>query len=149
MSTLLFTGSADVALWRVDTTTGTAKTVTGTTLVQEAGAGIYTLAGTYDGAYIRLYVNGKEEGSAAALTGVISSPTVPFWIGRYSTAISTGVISYCHFASRAWSQPEIAQLHADPYCFLRPLVRRSYGFVGGGAPPAEASGYMRLGKYWW
>src|SRR3989344_810106 len=43
----------------------------------------YHLAGTYDGANLKIYVNGVQEGTSA-VTGSITTGTSPLWIGNYS-----------------------------------------------------------------
>jgi len=58
-----------------------------------------------------------------------------------STAHFVGNIYGSAIWSRALSVADLSWLYADPYCFLRPVIRRSYGFVGaaaGGWKPAWA-----------
>lgn len=67
--------------------TGTVGTVTATNTIS---TGIwYHLLGLYDGANIRLFVNGVEDGTPAPKTGNVASPTARFGLGsRYSSGTS-------------------------------------------------------------
>jgi hypothetical protein len=54
------------------------------------------------------------------------------WFANNSYAVQ-GEINNASIWSRALSDVEMLQLSADPYCFLREVKKRSYGFVGAGA----------------
>lgn len=58
---------------------------TTTTLIASSGnlsnGNWYHVAATYDGSFMRLYVDGDEVGSIAKTGAIDSAPAVPFWIG--------------------------------------------------------------------
>lgn len=55
-----------------------------------------------------------------------------------------GGMSWAGVWSRALTVDEAFILHADPYCFLRPVLRRSYGFVGAALVPTDVYGTETL-----
>ncbi len=70
------------------------------------------VAATYDGAMMRIYVNGMEKANMAA-TGTIDSRTDPLVIGRNATNPASdwqGLIDELELFNRALSQPEIAAI---------------------------------------
>jgi hypothetical protein len=66
------------------------------------------LAMTYDGAMLRLYVNGTQVATRAA-GGLIQSVTAPLWIGGNSPygEYFTGLIDEVHVYNRALAAAEI------------------------------------------
>ena len=94
-------------------------TVTGYVSPQASAAQMRTwihLAGTYDGAMVRFYVDGTEVGSEA-LTGTLSSDTTPVILGGNGnddsgipTELFPGRIDEVMLFSRALSAAEIGQL---------------------------------------
>lgn len=107
--------------------------------VMQPGYHCYALSMTDLGA-LTLYRDGlwwwslAEIGAGLTLGG-------PFTLGVYSrtTINDRGQNTNTHLAtavySRVLSAPEVLMVSNDPYCFLRPIIRRSYAFVG-----AEAGG---------
>ena len=70
------------------------------------------VAATYDGAMMRIYVDGVEKGNMAA-SGTIDPRTDPFVIGRNVSNLSIdwhGLIDELELFNRALSQPEIAAI---------------------------------------
>lgn len=83
-------------------------------------------------------VNGvMDAGSASYGTVNYSSHTGPAQIGRYVSDSYPGVIGDVYDYSRALNPTEIAQLHAQPYCFF--WERRKTIFVPVGAAPPAAT----------
>ncbi len=113
------------------TTTGTAVYTDGITDTKW-----HWHVGTYDGANVRVYVDGVVGGTSPALTGNIYNSTFPFAIGvgEYASndASWDGLIAACYAFNRALSIAEIARLIAEPFCFLRVPKRRTIVFVAGG-----------------
>jgi hypothetical protein len=95
-------------------------------------------------ATVSIYVNGVAVPPARSdAFGSIVDTNLGFYFGRYSgsTAYScSGAISDTTIIPRALSASEVRQLYASPYCFLREIKYRSYGFLG-----AAASGFK---PYW-
>jgi hypothetical protein len=88
------------------------------------------------GAYA-YYLDGLPVG-----TGTIAAPVVAtnsLVIGARTdasnnvSAYGKGTVGPCGIAWRAYTANDALQLYADPYCFLREVKRRSYGFVGAAA----------------
>jgi hypothetical protein len=79
------------------------------------------LAGTYDGAFVRLYVNGAPAAAPLALTGPITADTTPLILGANGNGPGVGVterfpgaIDELMLWNRALSADEIARLAAGP-----------------------------------
>jgi len=84
------------------------------------------VAGTYDGAVARMYVDGKEVLNQK-LTGLFAADTTPFILGANGNGVDMGIterfpgkIDEIMLYRRALSATEIAQLH-DGALFLSPL----------------------------
>lgn len=75
------------------------------------------VAAAYDGAYMRLYLNGVEVGSMAKTGSVSTDNTVPLWIGANPTIAASlpwrGQIDEVRIYARALSSLEIVTLAAD------------------------------------
>jgi len=52
----------------------------------------YHIVGVYDGAQIRLYVNGTQAGPTASITGKIKSTSDPCYVAKYSTVNLNGIM---------------------------------------------------------
>ena len=108
----------------------------------------FSLAGHWDGATIRVFVNGIQEGTQASGAPLI--PAAAFLIvgsgnGNDADVGSAFYTSYAGFWTRALNSNEILELHAEPYAFLRPVIRRRY-FVpaaGGLSIPVAAQSYRQ------
>ena len=81
----------------------------------------YTVIGTYDGTYSRLYINGQEEGNNT-ITGKIKPSSMPIIIGGNSDGTPSNVIagnpSYTTLSDvlifdRALTAEEIAKNYVD------------------------------------
>ena len=81
----------------------------GNTLVQVGQW--YHVAMTYDGSFLKLYVNGNLDGSAAA-TGPIATSTQPFRIGGDETGwFFNGLVDELAFYSRALTDAEVQAIY--------------------------------------
>ena len=105
---------------------------------------------TWDASYLYAYLQPGVGSAVVAPTAVSRTKTIAA-TGEYdltvgaattATAGTTGFgISMFSRWSRTLTRADFTWLNADPYCFLRPIIRRSYGFVGaaaGGWKPAWA-----------
>jgi hypothetical protein len=57
----------------------------------------------------------------------------------YAGGSFRGEMALCGISYRKHTLNDLVAWVGDPWAILRPLVRRSYGFVGGGAPPEVVS----------
>jgi hypothetical protein len=106
--------------------TGASNTdVDGTTDLPDTNGGVHTLAGTYDGAVGRLYVDGVEEGTNSTITGDLSMSADQPTIGASSLGTASEFVGdiYCVYLwDRALSAADIRLLHLDPFGLIRPSV---------------------------
>lgn len=106
-SYILWQGSAGTVGWGVITETSTASFYN--TPVLQSG-NWYHLVGTYDGAQIKLYINGSQSGTPASVSGRIASTSDPCYIGRYTTPYMNGTMDEVRISSVArslsWIQTE-------------------------------------------
>ena len=109
---LLDTGSGFMPRMGVARTDSTRGVAYGTA---HSYGGWYHLAGSYDGAVVRLYVNGVEEGSAP-FAGLLLQSTQPLCIGRYGTVSEAvkGQIDDFRLYNRALSLTDIQTLSRQP-----------------------------------
>jgi hypothetical protein len=100
----------------------------------------HTVAGTYDGAALRYWVDGRPDSSLTYAATLPAANTQDVSIGRYATdaAYFAGAMEWVRLYARALSASEVAWLAAEPYAMLRPLVRRVYS-----AGTAVAASYFR------
>jgi len=86
--------------------------------------GTFTVAGTYDGSIMRLYVDGVQIQTNINPTGNIPVRNKPFIMGREGRTIHTedwdGNIYWIYIYNRALSASEIALLYSKPFCFMGP-----------------------------
>ncbi len=111
MSTLLFTGSSDSAYWRIRTATNT-RTVYSSIAVQDDNW--HHVVGWYNGSIMRLFVDGKEEGSPVAITGKILPSTYDYEMARYDqndNTIPNGLIDDVRIYSYALTEGEINNVY--------------------------------------
>lgn len=96
------------------TVAGAYKGLDGTTAY---GTGWNHVAGTYDGATIRLYINGKQDSSVAE-TGTPQTTTTDLRLGVLTTAPAEGYpgdIDCVRIYNRTLSANEIQRLYVEPY----------------------------------
>ena len=112
------------------------------------------LALTYDGATLRLYVNGIQV-SSRATTGMIKGTTDPLWIGGNQPygEYFHGLIDQVRVYDRALRAPEVRAEMSTPIGSARAVLSRSaelvgaYAFdTGSGNVAADASGKGNAGK---
>jgi hypothetical protein len=105
------------------------------------------VAVTYDGAALRLYVNGRQV-SSEAVSGTIETPPDPLWIGgnRPYGEHFDGVIDEIRVYDRALSATEIRRDIATPVAPTAGLVL-GYSFdTGSGTTAGDASGNRNTGE---
>jgi hypothetical protein len=79
----------------------------------------YSLVGTYDGAFAKIYVNGVL-GDTHGLIGTIPSANVILYCGTGGSNSIEGLISDVMIWNRALSAQEVADLYANPYQMFDP-----------------------------
>jgi hypothetical protein len=104
------------------------------------------IVGTYDGANIRIYVNGKLEGTTATTRVVNNLSLIDVAFGPFLAGSELLVDFYMGAIwKRALTPQEIGRLYVDPYQLWRPTkAGRSLGFVAG-APDGTGPASMFLG----
>ena len=84
------------------------------------------VAAVYDGAWMKLYLNGQEVGRQAKSGNISTNPTIPVWIGSNPTVANSkpfdGVIDEMRVYRRALSPAEIEALAKDRCCSCRAEV---------------------------
>ncbi len=99
------------------------------------------IAGTYDGATIRLYINGVIHGTTKASAVGSSGAETSFEIGVYNlTTYFDGFIDIPSFYKRALSAPEIALIYRKPFCMFERAVSPALFFY---APPVAVAAQRR------
>ncbi len=78
----------------------------------------------------RIYINGIDVGNVA-FTSVTPTGNMRISSQGGSTRAVNGFILFSQMYNRELSAPEMKLLSAEPYAFLRPVLRRTY-FVSGG-----------------
>ena len=102
----------------------------------------------YDGAVLRLYVNGDEVSSRPSTIGTIQAPDTPLWIGgnRPYGEHFDGLIDEVRVYDRALSRREIADDMATGVAPAGGLVA-GYAFdAGSGNTAADSSGHGNVGE---
>lgn len=86
------------------------------------------VAGTYDGAMIRCYIDGVADGTDDLTGAMRSGQNNDVFLGRYEGAGTyywAGEIGESQVWNRALGAGEISQLRWQPYCYIRtPMPRR-------------------------
>jgi hypothetical protein len=87
-------------------------------------AGVFgQLAGTYDGAVIRIYLNGQQTGSTNYTGGIPgSSESLYVAVDKWTAGGFNGCISHVMIWKRALSAAEIAYLYREPFCMFEAKV---------------------------
>jgi len=93
---------------------GSAKSLNGVTTYDDGA--VHSLCATYDGANMRIFLDGKQD-AVFAKTGAIATSAAAFMLGMYRTTIQqwTGKISDVRVYDRALSLHEVHQLYRQPY----------------------------------
>ncbi len=81
----------------------------------------HQVAGTYDGANVRVFVDGIMSADVQAATGVIDDNSNPLYFGARSTPdrFWGGIIDYVYIYNRALAASEIEKLYREPFCGYR------------------------------
>ena len=106
------------------------------------------VAVTYDGAALRLYIDGDQVSSRPSVSGAIQVPDSPLWIGgnRPYGEHFDGVIDEVRVYDRALAQGEIAHDMATPVAPASGLVA-AYAFDrGSGNVAVDSSGHRATGE---
>lgn len=136
---------ASPASWLFEVSSGAANSTISSTATTTLTANTpYHLVGTYDGAYVRLYVNGVLAGSPSATTLSLGTSAQPTYMGRLRPYISDsyfyGLIGDVRIYERALSADDVWQLY-DPATrwelYASPTVMRAV------KAPAAVAGVSR------
>ena len=106
------------------------------------------LAVTYDGATLRLFVDGDQVSNRPSVSGAIEAPDSPLWIGgnRPYGEHFDGVIDEVRVYDRALTQGEIAHDMVTPVSPTSGLVA-AYAFdTGSGNVAVDSSGHRATGE---
>jgi len=80
--------------------------------------------GTYDGANVAIYLDGRLEQGGQALTGNLDTQASNVYLGKKSDGYyACGQLAFAFVDLRAWTGAEIASLYADPFAAFRPEPR--------------------------
>jgi hypothetical protein len=124
----------------VRNTSGTGVAATGTTTL--AADTRYQMVGTYDGANIRIYLNGILEATQAQ-TGSVQQTDYDTGFNRYNSS-STLLVRYVlgGVANRTWSPGDVQAFKRNPYQMLKQQELTIYypAAAGGGFQAAWARG---------
>jgi hypothetical protein len=104
---------------------------------------------TYDGAYMRLYIDAVL-GQSAAATGTITWTTDPLLVGARKDFTSTYFVHNTfmddfRIYNRALSASEVQQAYLEPFSHLRPIKRRFYSIPSGGVVRVPWHLFSRVG----
>ncbi len=103
----------------------------------------YHVCGTYDGATVRIYLDGKVASTTAAASLIDYGANDAHFIGRYGASFFHGLITNVAIHNRALTPNEIQQLIGDTHAITRPM---QWLLIGeGAAPPAFAGSNLILG----
>lgn len=126
----LYVNGSGKPLFFIRNTGGTGLSATGsTTLVADTR---YQMVGTYDGANIRIYLNGLLEATQAQ-TGSVQQTDYDTGFNRWNSA-STLLVRYVlgGVAKRVWSPGDVLDYRRNPWQFFKQRPLRVY-FPGGAA----------------
>ena len=104
----------------------------------------HDIVGTYDGANLRLYVDGVLWG-VTALTGALASVSTNTVVGNgsyYAAYPFQGILAAAWLYNRALSAAEVSYLYTNPFAMVAPplaLTLQMLGAGGGVAPVAGSS----------
>lgn len=106
---------------------------------------LHSAAGSYGSSgLIRVYQDGKSLGSVTP-TGAYADVASVFQLGALTGAEFFAGAMYCAMIwQRELSAAQMAWLHAEPYAFIRPVIRRTY-FVAAGIPADPMAALAEIG----
>jgi len=113
----------------------------------------HQLVGVADGSFVRLYVDGIEQGSGTAYDGTIAATagTEKLYIGSYETTTNElpGAIDHVMIFNRALSASEIALFYLHPFCMFERNPIELWSAATLGAPPVGMAGAMTTNTGYW
>lgn len=99
----------------------------------------------------RVYLDGVQDGQSISFTPNTAETADSVYIGNQPTSATSapdGRIGLVAIWSRSLSPAEILWRFTEPFAFLRPVIRRTYVVVGGGAPAPESTGQPFHRRFW-
>jgi hypothetical protein len=93
-----------------------------------------------DGSNHNFYTDGIYRGQRAVGSGTPQRNNLYCGAGFSSGTADNTKVSYVYFYNRALSASEIRQTHLTPYCFLQPIVTKTYYVIGGGTQSQSQTG---------
>lgn len=103
----------------------------------------YYIMLTYDGNTLRLFKDGKPDGTPVASSGTITSYATDLWFGDNTTGDAVaGEFSGWGLWNRALTPSKVQQLYVDPHALARPRSRIIFpaAAAGGAAPTSHLYG---------
>lgn len=138
----LYVNSSGFPLFFVKTG-GSGTLAAGTSTVANAGPALH--GGSYDGANIRVFFKGRQEGSAAK-TGNVDTTDFDTSLNRwYGNGHNAGVVYYFGVANQDWRPDEFAELAAAPWSILEEST--VYAKVASAAPTFSAAWSRNRGQF--
>jgi hypothetical protein len=104
---------------------GSNHLLTATDFVVTDVANWHFVAATYDGATMRVYLDGRVSTVTLSFATAISQTALTFALGRLGSLanfIFQGVMREFYLWDRALRSDEILRLYAEPYAFMRPMA---------------------------
>lgn len=125
----------------INSTTGGGQS--GGVIAADSTGNFYSYCGTHSGTIgdyatnTKVYKNGIVQSFVAGTeeSGAFNIGDGDYFLGNNRTDLTrdlSGTILYAYFWTRTLAPDEAIALHDDPYCFLRPIIRRTYFVSAGG-----------------
>jgi hypothetical protein len=109
-------------------------------------AQMHTIAGTYDGASVKVYLDGREEASAASTLTLDVTGLAPYRLGNNGALDGdlNGLIALAAVWDRVLSKGELRALHINPWALFRNERRIYLPAAAGGATEVELMASRQL-----